>query len=279
MTPTGARFPHGGLDFDDDKGVNLEDLTAELLAEPPDQFTSKRNGRVKELKAAGQRDLAAQLSDIKKPALPLWAANQVRRDDPAALRNLQESSQGLAKAQQATGRGRADAARDLRSASEEFQRNLEAATTVAAEALRRRGHPPTEEALRHIREMMRLAVTQRGEAWDRLVKGALTSEPEPADDLVAMFRAGTAAASAKPTKADEQAEARRAQELAERAAQADLERAQQLEAAAKRLRNEAREAAAAAERAEQRASAAEAEAAAARAQAQKSQRAIARRRS
>lgn len=278
MTPTGARYPHGGLVFGDDKGVDLVDLTAELLAEPPEQFTSKRNARAKELKAAGQGDMARQLLDVKKPPLPLWAVNQVMRDDPATLRKVHESSQGVTKAQQATGRGRADAAKELRSASEELQRNLEAATTVAADALRRRGHAPTEETLRRIREIIRLAVTQDGDAWDRLKKGALASEPEPTDDLTAMFRAGSAPA-AKPTKADEQAEARRVQEIAEREARADVERAQQLEATAKRLRNEAREATAAAERAEQRAKTAEDEAAAAKTQAQKSQRAIARRRS
>ncbi|HET9848940.1 MAG TPA: hypothetical protein VFR68_10345, partial [Candidatus Dormibacteraeota bacterium] len=149
---------------------------------------------------------------------------------------------------------------------------------VATQALRRNGHAPTEEALRRIRDILRLAVTQGGEAWDRLTKGALTSEPEPADDLAAMFRAGSAGPAPKPSKADGRAEAQRAQEAAERAAQADLERAQQLEATAKRMRNEAKEAVAAAERAEQRARAAEEEAAAAKAQAGKSQRAIARRR-
>ena len=257
-------------------GVNLESLTAELLAEPPDQFTARRNARVKELRAAGQGELARQLSGIKKPALPLWATNQVARDEPASLGKLHESSQGVAKAQGAAGAGRSSAARDLRAASEDFQRNLEAATNVAAAALRRHGHTPTEETLRRIREILRLAVTQDGEAWDQLMKGALATEPEPAEDLVAMFRAGTPTMAAKPTKADERAEERRAMEAAERAAQADLERAQQLEATAKRLRNEAREAVAAAERAEQRAKAAEDDAAAAKVQAQKSQRAIAR---
>lgn len=265
------------------RGMNLaidfDDVTADLLAKPLDQFTSQRNARVKELKAGGQADLASQLSNLKKPPLPLWAANQVGRDDPAILRKLDASSQAVAKAQGATGAGRSTAARDLRMASEDFQRNLETATNVAAGALRRHGHAATEDVLRRIREILRLAVTQGGDAWDRLTKGALSSEPEPADDLVAMFRAGAPAPAAKPTKADEQAEAQRALEVAEQAAQADLERAQQLEATAKRLRNEAKEAMAAAERAEQRAKAAEDEAASAKAQAQKSQRAIARRRS
>ena len=258
--------------------MDLDSLAAELLAAPPEEFTARRNARVKELKAGGQVDLAKQLSDVKKPALPLWAANQVRRHDPARLRKLQASAQRVAEAQSATGAGRTNAARDLRLASEDFQRDLEATTNVAAQALRRNGHAPTEEALRRIRDVVRLAVTQGGEAWTRLTEGALTSEPEPADDLAAMFRAGSVGPAPKPSKADERAEAQRVQEAAERAAQADLERAQQLEATAKRMRNEAKEAVAAAERAEQRARAAEEEAAAAKAQAERSRRAIARRR-
>ena len=259
--------------------MDIESLTTELLAEPPDQFTARRNARVKELKAAGQNELAGELSAVKKPALALWAANQVARDDAPILGTLHESSQAVAKAQRATGAGRSNAARDLRAASEDFQHKLEAATNVAAGALRRHEHTATEETLRRIREILRLAVSQGGETWDRLTKGALTSEPEPVDDLASMFQAGAPAPAAKPTKAGERAEERRAMEAAERAAQADLERAQQLETTAKRLRREAKEAMAAAERAEQRAKAAEDDAASAKAQAQKSQRAIARRRS
>src|SRR3979411_2846506 len=121
----------------------MRSLTAELMAQPLDQFTARRNARAKELKASGQGDLARELGELKKPALPLWAANQVR--DRALLSGLRQAAQSVARAP-GGGRaggprsvpgpgapaasGRANAAQDLRAASEEFQRNIESVATA-----------------------------------------------------------------------------------------------------------------------------------------------------
>src|SRR5882762_7552047 len=104
------------------------------MAQPLDQFTARRNARVKELKASGQADLARELATLKKPAVALWAVNQVR--DSTLLSGLRRAAQAVAKAQAAAATGRANAAQDLRAASEDFQRNLDAAATAAAGALR-----------------------------------------------------------------------------------------------------------------------------------------------
>jgi hypothetical protein len=247
--------------------MNMRSLTAELLAQPLDQFTARRNARVKELKASGQADLARELAALKKPAVHLWAANQVR--DRAQLGGLRRAAQSVSRAQAAAATGRANAAQDLRATSEEFQRNIEAAATAAAGALRQGEHAAGEETLRRIREIFRLAALQGGETWEQLQEGSLTTEPRPGDDMLAMFAAGATPGTGKRA---EQAEARRVAELAERAARADAERAQQAVAAAERRRQEAKEAAVAAKLAAQRAAAAEKEAARARAQAKKSQR-------
>lgn len=248
--------------------MDIDDVAAGLLAQPLDQFTAARNARVKELKAAGKTDLAGQVAGLKKPSVALWAANRGAKEVPAILRELRQSAEALARAQTA---GRTDA-RTLRAASDDFQEKLDAVATSASAVLGRDGHAATEETLRRIREIFRLAALQGGETWERLERGALITEPEPADDVLSMFQAGAGAAAParKPTKADEQAEARRAKEAAQRQAEEDTQRAEQLEATARRLRAEVREAVAAAERAEQRAKAAEAEAARAKAQARKS---------
>ncbi len=248
--------------------MNLASLTAELLAQPLDQFTTRRNARVKELKASGQPDLARELSVLKKPSLPVWAVNQV--DDRAMLSRLRGAAQALVKAQAAAATGRSNAARELRVASEEFQRQLDTAGLGAAAALRQSRHPAGEEAIRRIREIFRLAALQGGDTWDRLEKGALATEPRPGDDVLEMFAAGGGPVAGKQA---ERAEARRAAEQAQRAARAEAELAQRATAAAQRLRQQAKEAAVAAERAADRAAAAEKEATLARAQADKSQRA------
>lgn len=249
----------------------MRSLTAELMAQPLDQFTTRRNARVKELKASGQADLAREVAALKKPAVPLWAANQVR--DGALLSGLRGAAQAVAKAQ-AAATGRSNAAQDLRAASEEFQRTIESVATASMGRLRQGQHAAGEETLRRIREIFRLAALQGGQTWDQLQEGALTTEPLPGDDLMEMFAAGTTRGTGRRA---EQAEARRAAELAEKAARADAERAQRAIAAAERRRQEAKEAAVAARLAAARAAAAEREAARARAQAKKSQHGASRR--
>ena len=252
--------------------MNLQDLTAELLAQPLEQFTSYRNAKAKELKASGHADLASQLSALKKPSVSLWAANRVARSEAAVLRDLRQSAQALAKAQAAAGAGRANAAQELRRASEDFQKKLDAVAEAAAAALRQAQHPAGEESLRRVREIFRLAALQDGATWDRIQAGALASEPQPADDVLEMFGSGTAPAGSKSAERMEQQRARAA---AERAARADADRAETAAATALRLRQEATEAAMAAKRAADRATAAEKEAARAKTEAEKSRRAIA----
>ena len=235
------------------------------MAQPLDQFTTRRNARVKELKASGQADLARQLGALKKPAVPLWAANQVR--DRTMLGGLRRAAQSVTKAQAAAATGRANASQELRAASEEFQRTVDAVTTAAVRALLQGQQAAGEETRRRIREIFRLAALQGGPTWDQLQEGALTTEPLPGDDLMEMFAAGATLGTGRRA---EQVEARRAAELAEKAARADAERAQQALAAAERRRQEAKEAAVAARLAAQRAAAAEKEAARARAQAKRS---------
>ena len=190
------------------------------------------------------------------------------------LADLRLSAQALAKAQTAAGAGRANAARELRGASEDFQQKLDAASNAAAGALRQGQHPAGEETLRRVREIFRIAALKGGETWDRLQKGALASEPHPADDVAEMFGTSTAAAG----KTAQRLEQQRAAAAAEKTARADAERARETAATALRLRQEATAAASAAKRAADRATAAEEEAARAKEQAEKSRRAIAGRR-
>ncbi len=251
--------------------MNFEALAAELLARPLDEFTPSRNAKARELKASGRADLGSRLSALKKPSLPLWAVNQLAvHEDRALLDELRHAAQAVVKAQAAAAAGRLNAARELRVASEGMQTKLEAASNVATAALRASGHAGSEDALRRIREMIRLAAIQGGETWQQLERGAMISEPGAGDDMLAVFGAGSRPAAGKRA---ERADARRAMKEAHRAARADAEKAKRAVATARRLRQQATEMAAAAERAAERAKAAENDAARAQAQAEQSQRA------
>ena len=250
--------------------VEIDALAAELLARPLKEFTAYRNARAKELKASGQTDLAGWVSALKKPSLPLWATNRLAGRERALLDELRRSAQAVVEVQAAAAAGRPNAARDLHEASAEFQRKLEAAGKAASTALGEAEHPAGEEVLRRMQEILRLAALHGGEMWQRLERGAMISEPQAGEDMLAVFGAGSSPAVGKQA---ERAEARRAVEEAQRAARTAEERAQRAAATAQRLRHDASEMAAAAERAAERAKAAEDEAARAQAQAEESRRA------
>src|SRR5918912_702145 len=75
-------------------------LTA-LDALPPGDFVAGRNGLARELRAAGQADLAALVARLPKPTLSVWAANQLARTVPGEVARLLEAGAALRAAQRA----------------------------------------------------------------------------------------------------------------------------------------------------------------------------------
>ena len=255
--------------------MNLDELVAELLTAPLNEFTSRRNAKAKELKTAGQRDLAAEVAGQKKPPVAVWAVNQLARQDEAALERLRRAGAAVVQAQSGAVAGRTNAALELRSASDALQRELDVALRAADNLLRADGHAADEATMRRVQEMLRLAAVSGGEIWDRLRRGALISEPRAGEDmLTAAFALGAGAdggaaatrAGARDAKA-ERAAARQAAETekrietehAVRASKMDEEALQQARLTAQRLREEADRIAADGKRANERARQAEKE--------------------
>src|SRR6266480_3796889 len=223
--------------------MNVDDVVAQLLAGSLNEFTNARNAKAKELKAAGERDLAAEVAKLKKPPVAVWAVNQFARQSKPVLERLRRAGAGVVHAQSGAVSGRKNAAH--------------------------------EATLRRMQEMLRLAAVSGGETWDRLQRGALISEPRAGEDmLTAAFALGSAATgspSEPRVKANQTRAARTAErEAAEterriemehvlRTAKADEEAAQQTAQTARRLREEADRVAADARRAGERARHAEKE--------------------
>jgi hypothetical protein len=241
--------------------TQFESVAAELLALPPDDFTARRNARINEIKAAGDAELAAQLTALRKPSLPLWSVNQLAAG-PRVLSAVRDAAQAVGQAQIA------GAAAELREASRQFERQLQHAGEAAAEALRVHGHAAGEAVERRAREIVRVAALRGGETWHRLELGALTTEPEFIDSLEMFAVAAAPAATTSPPRAATRSQLRRA----ERKANDDAEQAQQALEVARSLREDAATMAAAAEQAAARAHEAEAAARHAREQADQSRR-------
>jgi len=255
--------------------MSLDDVVAELLAGPLNEFTSRRNSKAKELKATGQPELAAEVARLKKPPVAVWAVNQLARRNKPVLERVRRAGEGVVQAQSGAVAGRKNAALELRSASDALQRELEVAVREAGDVLRADGHAADEATLRRLQEMVRLAALSGGETWDRLQRGALINEPRAGEDMLtaafALAPGGGGSAQATRTKAsDARAVRTAAREAAEtekriemehvlRTAKADEEAAQQAAQTAHRLREEADRIAADGKRASEKARQAERE--------------------
>jgi hypothetical protein len=259
--------------------MTLDDVVAELLGGPLNEFTNRRNARAKALKASKQPELAAEVTGLKKPPVAVWAVNQLARREKALLDKLRRAGEAVVEAQSGAVAGRKNAAPTLRSASEGLQRELDAALRTAGDVLRGDGHAADEATMRRVQEMLRLAAVSGGQPWDQLQRGALISEPRAGEDmLTAAFAVGprggngsqatprkasdTNAAQAATRAAAKQAadtDKRIEREHAQRTARTDEEALQQAEHAARRLREEAERMTADARRANQKARQAEKE--------------------
>jgi hypothetical protein len=76
-----------------------------LYGLPLDQFVSERDELARRLRAAGQREEAARVAKLPKPAVAAWGANQALRSRPAAARELRAAGAALAKTQRGALRG------------------------------------------------------------------------------------------------------------------------------------------------------------------------------
>src|SRR5687768_4341038 len=117
--------------------MDHDSVARELLALPVDEFTANRNSKVKELKAAGDADLAAQVAALRKPSLPLWAVNQLAND--GVLNLVRDAAEAATKAQMGTSTD------ELRSSAQQFERALQDAGQRAASALQAGGHAASDD--------------------------------------------------------------------------------------------------------------------------------------
>jgi hypothetical protein len=224
--------------------TDLETAVDQLHAVPLEDFVAERKRLAKELRAAGDRESAAELAKLPKPSAPAWALNRVARDEPEALGGWFEAAQALRDASAGANRESGDALRAAMAAHREATRRVLA--TVREQA-RPNGRELSESMLDRVRELLQAATADPARAEllraGRVVEGDAPALPEPA---------GKAGASAHPApkargSADRASKARGSSDRAadERAAgqraaeeRADDERAAEQRAAEQRAAEE-----------------------------------------
>jgi hypothetical protein len=111
---------------DDDPRVD------ELFALAPEDFTAARNTLVRQLRADGHRDLAAEVATLRRPTVAAWAVNQAVRAHGAAFEDLVAAGAAVRTAQR---RALSGVAGGMRSATRRRREQIERLTDLAVQVL------------------------------------------------------------------------------------------------------------------------------------------------
>ncbi|MFI5955001.1 hypothetical protein [Cryptosporangium sp. NPDC051539] len=177
--------------------MDLDEVADELYGLDPGQFTAVKTAREKAARAAGDRDLAAQIKSLRKPSMSAWLTNQMVRTrgdqiEPLLalgekLRELQASvsADQLRELTQQRHRLVYAVAQEARSLGHE--RGVAVTDTVAREleqtlhaAL---GDPDAADAVRTGRLVSGLQYAGFGPLGSATPKPAPAAAPAPKDDL------------------------------------------------------------------------------------------------
>jgi hypothetical protein len=191
----------------DDLVDRVRDEVGQLTDRPPEEYTGARDARVKQLRTAGDRELAAALAKQRKPTLPAWAADQLAHRHGDVLDQLFAAADEV---RDAHAEGDTEA---VRAATRRFTAEVRRARQLAGDRLQAHGANP-DPHLDDV-EATLLAAAAGGDVAAQLRSGALTRPaPSPGfaalDAIVAGDRGAGAGARAAPTDTDTAA-ARRAE--------------------------------------------------------------------
>lgn len=146
--------------------AELEASITELYRGPLEKFVERRASLAKELRAAGQRDAASDVKNLRKPSRIAWALNQTALDSTQATANL-NAALGKTLNAHTTGGDVKSAITQLRNAAREF-------ADQAMHAAERAGFNVESSVLTNAV----LAVLGTPDSLDHLRRGRLTDIPE-----------------------------------------------------------------------------------------------------
>jgi hypothetical protein len=215
--------------------VGLEDELDRLYALPLNEFTAARDEIAKRLRGEGERELADEVKQLRKPSVAVWLVNRLAREREVDVKRLLKAGEAMAKAQAKATR------EDLGAARRDEEHALERLALAARET--GVGAQAVDRAIQTLR-----AASLTPEGRELLKRGRLTEELEP-PGFEAL--AGMPAPTRPKTKAGPRRDNRKVKEARERVEKLKAEE-RDLAAAARAAKREAhraeREATAAAER-------------------------------
>jgi hypothetical protein len=148
-----------------DNPDDLETMIAGVYRGPLEEFVSRRDATVRELRAADRRDDAAMVKGLRKPTRTVWALDAAVLDDPAPVERVASAVVAMIEAQDGKG--------DVRQASDQLRSTVRELATAAAQAAADAGHHVDSAAL--VPAVM--AVIGDADAFEALRTGRLAEIP------------------------------------------------------------------------------------------------------
>ena len=147
--------------------MDLEEVADELYGSSPEDFVERRTERVAQARQAGDRVVAKQISQLRRPTRTAWMVNLLARAHPAEITQLLDLGRALQDAQQRA------AGDDLRRLSKSRRSAVDALTKQAADLARAAGHAPTEGTVQEVSQTLQAALADPAVA-DLVQRGRLT---------------------------------------------------------------------------------------------------------
>lgn len=147
--------------------MDLDSVADELYGVSPDDFIGRRKDLVAQARQAGERELAKQIGQLRRPTRTGWLVNVLARAEFDAVEALLDLGQALAQAQQ---RG---SGADLRRLSQERRTAVDALAKRALELGRDHDYEPPEAARQEVAQTLQAALGDP-ETADLVRRGQLT---------------------------------------------------------------------------------------------------------
>ena len=133
--------------------MDLDQAADELYAVSPDDFMARRTALVGEARAAGDRPLAKEIGQLRKPTRSAWLVNLLARAEGKRIAELLELGTALQRAQQ---RMEGD---ELRRLSKERRKLIDTLARTAAELGRAEGYQAADAATQEVSQTLQAALS------------------------------------------------------------------------------------------------------------------------
>lgn len=148
--------------------VDLDEVADELYGLDPGQFTPVRTAREKEARAAGDRELAAQIKQLRKPSLSAWLSNQLVRERREQVEPLLALGEQLRELQASV------SADQLRALTQQRHRLVYAVAQEARALGHERGQAVSDDVARELEQTLHAALGDP-DAAEAVRSGRLTN--------------------------------------------------------------------------------------------------------